>query len=52
MTLLQVDQTFAATQVQTTRVKVLLSRAQLAVLAQQNHALYAKIIKAYGPAVR
>ena len=47
MTLLQVDPTYAAAQVQTTRVKVILSRAQLALLAQQNHALYAKVIKAY-----
>jgi hypothetical protein len=47
MTLLQVDPTFAVTQVQTTQVKVLLSQAQLTVLAQQNHALYAKIVKAY-----
>jgi hypothetical protein len=47
MTLLQVDQTFAATQVQTTQVKVPLSQTQLAVSAQQNPALYAKIIKAY-----
>jgi len=47
MTLLQVDPTYAAAQVQTARVKVVLSRAQLAHLAQQNHALYAKVIKAY-----
>jgi hypothetical protein len=48
MTLLQVDPTYAATQVQTTRIKVILSAAQLAVLAQQNHALYTQVIKAYG----
>ena len=47
MTLLQVDPTYAAAQVQTARVKVVLSRAELAHLAQQNHALYAKVIKAY-----
>src|SRR5690348_7317055 len=54
MTLLQVNPSLAAAQVQTTRVKVILSQAQLAALAQQNHALYAKIIKAYaagGPLV-
>jgi hypothetical protein len=54
MTLLQVDPTYAAAQVQTTRVKVILSQAQLAMLAQQNHALYAQVIKAYrngGPLV-
>jgi hypothetical protein len=52
--LLQMDPTYAAAQVQTTRVKVLLSRMQLAVLAQQNQALYAKVMKAYqagGPLV-
>jgi hypothetical protein len=47
MTLLQVDPTYAAAQMQTTRVKVILSGAQLAILAQQNHALYAQVIKAY-----
>ena len=47
MTLLQVDPTYAAGQVQTARVKVVPSRAELAHLAQQNHALYAKVIKAY-----
>ena len=47
MTLLQVDPTYAAAQAQTTRVKVLLSLTQLAVLAQQNHVLYAKVMKAY-----
>jgi hypothetical protein len=47
MTLLQVDQSYAAAQMQTMRVKVVLSQAQLAVLAQQNHALYAQVIKAY-----
>jgi hypothetical protein len=35
MTLLQVDPTYAAAQAQTTRVKVILSQAQLAMLAQQ-----------------
>ena len=39
MTLLQVDQSYAAAQMQTMRVKVVLSQAQLAMLAQQNHAL-------------
>jgi hypothetical protein len=47
MTLLQVDQSYAAAQVQTMRVKVVLSQAQLAMLAQQNHALYGQVIKAY-----
>ena len=47
MTLLQVDQSYAAAQMQTMRVKVVLSQAQLAMLAQQNHALYAQVIKAY-----
>jgi hypothetical protein len=47
MTLLQVDQTWAAVQAQTTRVKVILSYAQLAALAKQDHALYAQVIKAY-----
>jgi hypothetical protein len=47
MTLLQVDQSYAAAKMQTMRVKVVLSQAQLAVLAQQNHALYAQVIKAY-----
>jgi hypothetical protein len=47
MTLLQVDPTYAAAQVQTTRVKVILSQAQLAMLAQHNHGLYAQVIKAY-----
>ena len=47
MTLLQIDPSYAAAQVQTTRVKVVLSQAQLAMLAQQNHALYAQVIKAY-----
>jgi hypothetical protein len=47
MTLLQIDPTYAAAQVQTTRVKVILSQAQLAMLAQQNHALYAQVIRAY-----
>jgi multidrug resistance efflux pump len=54
MTLLQIDPSYAAAQVQTTRVKVVLSQAQLAMLAQQNHALYAQVIKAYrtgGPLV-
>jgi hypothetical protein len=46
-TLLQVDPTYAAAQMQTLRVKVILSGAQLAVLAQQNHALYTQLIKAY-----
>jgi hypothetical protein len=46
MTLLQVDQSYAAAQMQTMRVKVVLSQAQLA-MAQQNHALYAQVIKAY-----
>jgi hypothetical protein len=47
MTLLQVDATYAAAQMQTTRVKVVLSQAQLAMLAQQKHALYAHVIQAY-----
>lgn len=47
MTLLQVDQSYAAAQMQTMRVKVVVSQAQLAMLAQQNHALYAQVIKAY-----
>jgi hypothetical protein len=54
MTLLQVDPTYAAAQVQTTRVKVVLSQAQLAMLAQQNRALYTQVVSAYrtgGPLV-
>ena len=50
MTLLQVNPSLAAAQIQTTRVKVILSQAQLAALAQQDHALYAKIMKAYAAA--
>jgi hypothetical protein len=45
MTLLQIDQSYAAAQMQTMRVKVVLSQAQLAMLAQQNHALYAASYK-------
>ena len=47
MTLLQVDQTYAAAQAQTTRIKIILSQAQLAALAKQDHALYGLVIKAY-----
>jgi hypothetical protein len=47
MTLLQVESSNAAVQAQTTRVKIILSQAQLAMLAKQDHALYAQVIKAY-----
>jgi hypothetical protein len=47
MTLLQVDQSYAAAQAQTTRIKIILSQAQLAALAKQDHALYSLVIKAY-----
>jgi hypothetical protein len=47
MTLLQVDPTYAAAQAQTMRVKIILSQAQLAALAKQDHALYGQVIKAY-----
>jgi hypothetical protein len=47
MTLLQVESSYAAVQAQTMRVKIVLSQAQLALLAKQDHALYAQVIKAY-----
>ncbi|HXX50712.1 MAG TPA: hypothetical protein VEI98_05425 [Xanthobacteraceae bacterium] len=47
LTLLQVDYANAAVQAQTTQVRIILSQAQLAVLAKRDHALYAQVIKAY-----
>src|SRR5262249_58407203 len=52
MTLLQVDPTYAAAQVQTARVKVVLSRAQLAHLAQQTMRCTPRSSRPIRPAVR